>query len=63
MSVSTSIIKVNELENTKIINDVLVIIEQAQKNAIRSVDFERVQMYWRIGERIVVEEQGNETRK
>ena len=55
-------IKNNGLENTQIINDVLAIIEQAQKNAVRSVDFERVQMYWRIGERIVVEEQGNETR-
>ena len=57
----------NELELTNkntatILQDVIVIIEQARSNAARSVDFQRVQMYWQIGERIVVEEQDNKTR-
>lgn len=38
------------------------IIESARANAVRSVDFCRVQMYWQIGRRIVEEEQGGETR-
>lgn len=32
-------------------------IEKAGKSAIRSVDFERIKMYWKLGERIFVEEQ------
>jgi len=52
----------NKVHGNEIINDVLIIIEQAQQKAVRSVDFERVQMYWKIGRRIVVEEQGNEVR-
>lgn len=46
----------------EIVSDIQHIIDNARNNAIRSVDFERVQMYWRIGERIVVEEQGNKER-
>jgi len=45
-----------------IITEIHYIIEQAKKHAIRSVDFERVQMYWKIGERIVTEEQANQNR-
>jgi len=54
----------NELEtnSNKIVQDVIEIIEQAKSNAIRSVDFQRVQMYWKIGERIVIEEQGSKER-
>lgn len=32
------------------------IIETARTNAIRSVDFSRVQMYWLLGKRIFEEE-------
>ena len=42
-----------------IVTDIQCIIEQARKYAVRSVEFERVQMYWKIGERIVTEEQVN----
>ena len=38
------------------------IITQARENAVRSVDFERVLMYWKIGEVIFVEEQGEKER-
>jgi len=44
------------------ISDIKGIIETAKINAIRSVDFQRVIMYWRMGERIVVEEQQGKTR-
>lgn len=48
--------------NSQILSDIQNIIKTAQNNAIRSVYFERVQMYWKIGERIVVEEQDNQER-
>jgi len=38
-------------------SDVKVIIQNARAEAVRSVDFQRVLMYWRLGERIFVEEQ------
>ena len=44
------------------ISDIRGIIETAQTNAIRSVDFQRVVMYWKMGERIVVEEQQGKER-
>jgi len=40
-----------------LIEDVRSIILTARGNAIRSVDFHRVAMYWQIGQRIVEEEQ------
>jgi len=45
-----------------IVKDIQHIIDQSKKQAIRSVDFARVQMYWKIGERIVTEEQANKNR-
>jgi len=45
-----------------ILSDIQTIIESAKERAIRSIDSERVQMYWKIGERIVVEEQNNQER-
>lgn len=45
-----------------IIDDIRVIIQSSRANAIRSVDFCRVQMYWHIGQRIVEEEQGGNSR-
>ena len=44
------------------LTDIRSIIETAKTNAIRSVDFQRVIMYWRMGERIVVEEQQGKAR-
>lgn len=38
------------------------IIEQARNNAVRSVDFCRVQMYWNLGRRIFEEEQQGKER-
>jgi hypothetical protein len=38
------------------------IIDESRANAVRSVDFCRVQMYWHIGQRIVEEEQCGEAR-
>jgi predicted nuclease of restriction endonuclease-like (RecB) superfamily len=51
-----------ELENSNFntdnfIEDARRIIETARNNAVRSVDFCRVQMYWQLGKRIVDEEQ------
>lgn len=48
--------------NEQFVSDIRNIIISAQERAVRSVDFERVRMYWRIGERIVLEEQGGAER-
>ena len=48
--------------NASFCNDVRQIIENARANAVRSVDFQRVQMYWRLGERIFTEEQRGKKR-
>ena len=45
------------IASNKFLTDIICIISQAKTNAIRSVDFERVIMYWKLGERIFVEEQ------
>ena len=45
-----------------ITDDIRNIINDSRANAVRSVDFCRVQMYWRIGQRIVEEEQGGNIR-
>ena len=44
------------------VSEIRGIIISAKNNAIRSVDWERVQMYWKLGERIFNEEQGGEDR-
>ena len=44
------------------INEIRSIIENARNNAVRSVDFCRVQMYWQIGRKIVEEEQDGNAR-
>ena len=44
-----------------LIDDARKIIEAARANAVRSVDYCRVQMYWNLGRRIFEEEQqGND---
>jgi len=47
----------SKIQNTKIITDLVSIIEASKNKAIRSVDFHRVQMYWYIGKRVFEEEQ------
>ena len=48
--------------NPSFYDDVRNIIIEARTNAVRSVDFHRILMYWRIGERTFVEEQRGEER-
>jgi predicted nuclease of restriction endonuclease-like (RecB) superfamily len=48
--------------NESIITDIQSIINNAKNKAIRSVDHERVIMYWQIGKRILDEEQGGNER-
>lgn len=45
-----------------ILYDIRSIISQSRQNVIRSVNFERVVMYWKIGERIFLEEQQGKER-
>ena len=48
--------------NNTFINDIRAIINTARSNAMRSVDFQRVQMYWHLGKRIFEEEQQGKLR-
>mgnify|MGYP003308273753 CR=1 FL=1 len=56
------------MEDSKVQNinhlydEVREIIVTARQNAVRSVDFSRVQMYWQIGQRILEEEQKGKER-
>ena len=43
-------------------DEVREIITSARQSAVRSVDFSRVQMYWKIGRRIQEEEQKGKER-
>ncbi len=53
-------IQINSAQN--FVQQIKSIIRDAQGNAVRSVNRERVLMYWKIGERIVVEEQQGKKR-
>lgn len=44
------------------VKEIKILIGSARENAIRSVDFQRVQMYWHIGRRIFEEEQQGKQR-
>ena len=44
------------------VQDIKTIIGQARTQAVRSVEFHRVEMYWRMGERIFNEEQQGKER-
>ena len=46
----------------ELVKEIRDIIDTSRVNAVRSVDFCRVQMYWHIGRRIVEEEQGGKVR-
>ena len=48
--------------NRQFVSDIRKIITSARERAIRSVDSERVRMYWKLGERIFMEEQGGAER-
>jgi predicted nuclease of restriction endonuclease-like (RecB) superfamily len=53
----------NQLKiNGTFVSDIKEIIGQAQHQAVRSVEFHRVQMYWKMGERIFNEEQEGKDR-
>ena len=52
----------NVLISTSFISDIKKIIGSARTEAVRSVEFYRVQMYWRLGERIFNEEQEGKNR-
>ncbi|MCL2459966.1 MAG: DUF1016 N-terminal domain-containing protein [Euryarchaeota archaeon] len=54
----------SDLQTTTITfySDMRDIIINAQYNAVCSVDVQRVLMYWRLGERIVIEEQCGQER-
>lgn len=55
--------KITHVElNRQFVSDIRKIITSARERAIRSVDSERVRMYWKLGERIFMEEQGGEER-
>ncbi|MCG7657987.1 DUF1016 N-terminal domain-containing protein [Wielerella bovis] len=45
-----------------LIQEIKHIIHQAKNQAVRAVDVQRVLMYWHIGERIFVAEQGEQHR-
>ena len=50
------------IKTGNIVEDARQIIERARSNAVRSVDFCRVQMYWNLGKRILEEEQDGKER-
>ena len=54
----------SELQKLKVsfLSDIRNIVLNAQNNAIRSVEYMRVIMYWQLGERIFVEEQQEKDR-
>jgi hypothetical protein len=60
-SISTNNSSVAPLNN-QFVNDIKQIITTAQANAVRSVDYCRVQMYWHLGKRIFEEEQQGKAR-
>jgi hypothetical protein len=56
-------IDMKEIQNINhLYDEVREIIASARQNAVRSVDFTRVQMYWQIGRRIQEEEQNGKER-
>ncbi len=44
------------------VQDIKLIIWQARTQAVRSAEFHRVEMYWKLGERIIEEEQHGKER-
>lgn len=54
--------QLQERDFKPIVSEIRTIISDARTQAVRSVDFARVQMYWNIGRRIVEEEQKGNVR-
>lgn len=54
--------KEKNLVSSSFISEIKNIIQEAKSNAVRSVEFFRVQMYWKLGERIFIEEQQEKER-
>jgi len=52
----------SKIENKGLLQKIVSLIEEAKENAIRSVDFHRVQLYWHIGSYIFEEEQQGKER-
>ena len=52
----------NHLSSGTFVQDIKAIIGQSRTQAIRSVEFYRVEMYWKVGERIFNEEQEGKDR-
>ena len=50
------------IKTDNLLSDARLIIENARQNAVRSVNFCRVQMYWHLGKRIFEEEQQGKDR-
>jgi len=48
--------------NPGFLSDMRNIIIEAQNNAVRSVEYARMMMYWHLGERTFVEEQRGQDR-
>jgi len=51
-----------EINTQNLLKDIRQLIEEAQARAVRSVNFERVLLYWNMGKHIVEEEQSGEDR-
>ena len=51
-----------QTENLSFYTDIRNIILDARINAVRSIDYEHVRMYWHLGECIFVEEQKGQNR-
>jgi len=54
--------KIDQTISNIFVDDVKNIIGAARTKAVRSVEFHRVEMYWKLGERIFVEEQQGKER-
>ena len=54
--------KIIQIIPNSFVQDIKTIIGQARTHAVRSVEFHRVQMYWKVGERIFNEEQQGKER-
>ncbi len=52
----------SKIENKDLLQKIVSLIEEAKENAIRSVDFHRVQLYWHIGRYIFEDEQQGKER-
>jgi len=52
----------SKLENKDLLQKIVSLINEARENAIRSVDFHRVQLYWHIGRYIFEDEQQGKER-